>query len=102
MLLLVERLSSSSMVVTVEPLVPTFKFSNITVPVPLALILKSSLDLLVDIELSLIVMSLSMMPPVPDVVNVKSAFVGATRLVIDISPSAPNSNPFAAAFTFNT
>ena len=53
-------------------------------------------------ELSLIVMSLSMIPPVPDVVNVKSAFVGATRLVIDISPSAPNSNPFAAAFTFNT
>ena len=44
----------------------------------------------------------STMFPVPDVVNVKSAFVGATRLVIDISPSAPNSNPSAAAFTFNT
>ena len=40
--------------------------------------------------------------PVPDVVNVKSAFVGATRLVIDTSPSAANSNPDPAAFTFRT
>ena len=38
--------------------------------------------------------------PVPDVVNVKSAFVGATRLVIDTSPSAANSSPDPAAFTF--
>ena len=44
----------------------------------------------------------STMFPVPDVVNVKSAFVGATRFVIDISPSAPNSNPDPAAFTFRT
>ena len=39
--------------------------------------------------------------PVPDVESVKSAFVGATRLVIDRSPSAPNSRAFPAAFTFS-
>ena len=44
----------------------------------------------------------SIMLPVPDVVNVKSAFVGATKFVIEISPSAPNSNADPAAFTFNT
>ena len=40
--------------------------------------------------------------PVPDVENVKSAFEGATKFVIDMSPSAPNSRPFPAAFTFST
>ena len=40
--------------------------------------------------------------PVPDVVNVRSELVGATRFVIDMSPSAPNSNPLPAAFTFRT
>ena len=39
---------------------------------------------------------------IEDVVNVKSAFVGATKFVIEISPSAPNSNADPAAFTFNT
>ena len=42
------------------------------------------------------------MLPVPDVVNVKSAFVGATKFVMEISPSAPNSNAEPAAFTFRT
>ena len=40
--------------------------------------------------------------PVPDVVSVKSAFVGATKFVIEISPSAPNSNAFPAPLTLNT
>ena len=40
--------------------------------------------------------------PVPDVVSVRSAFVGATRFVIEMSPSAPNSNPFPAPFTLST
>ena len=48
------------------------------------------------------VIASSTMFPVPDVVNVKSAFVGATRLVIDTSPSAANSNAFPAALTFRT
>ena len=38
--------------------------------------------------------------PVPDVLNVKSALVGATKFVIERSPSAPNSKAFPAAFTF--
>ena len=42
------------------------------------------------------------MLPVPDVVSVKSAFEGATKFVIEISPSAPNSIAVPAAFTFNT
>ena len=49
--------------------------------------------------MSLTVTASSTMLPVPDVVNVKSAFVGATKFVIDISPSAPNSNAEPAAFT---
>ena len=44
----------------------------------------------------------STMFPVPDVENVKSAFEGATKFVIDMSPSAPNSRPFPAAFTLRT
>jgi hypothetical protein len=40
--------------------------------------------------------------PVPDVVNVKSEFVGATKFVIEMSPSAPNSRAVPAAFTFKT
>ena len=59
--------SSSSMLVTVAPLVPILRFSSTTVPVPDALILKSSLLLLVEIPLSLIVMSFKIIPPVPDV-----------------------------------
>ena len=34
--------------------------------------------------------------------NVKSAFEGATKFVIDMSPSAPNSKPVPAAFTLRT
>ena len=49
-----------------------------------------------------IVIASSTMFPVPDVVSVRSELVGATRLVIDMSPSAPNSNAVPAAFTFNT
>ena len=62
---------------------------------------------IIDESAEFIVVPLTVIPsstmfPVPDVVNVKSAFVGATRLVIEISPSAPNSNPDPAAFTFRT
>ena len=38
--------------------------------------------------------------PVPDVENVKSAFVGATKFVIATSPWSLNSRAFPAAFTF--
>ena len=66
-----------------------------------------SLMLMIDESAELIVVprnviASSMMFPVPDVVNVKSEFVGATRFVIEMSPSAPNSKALPAAFTFNT
>ena len=89
------------MVVTVAP-VPTLRFSRITVPEPLALIKKSSFDLLVEIELSLIVISFKIIPPVPDVLKLKSAFVGATKFCIDISPSPAKTKPVPAEFTLRT
>ena len=46
------------------------------------------------------VIASSTMFPVPDVVNVRSELVGATRLVIDTSPSGENSSAVPAAFTF--
>ena len=105
--LLVPIASSSKIVVTVDPLVPTFKFSKTTVPEPLAFINRSSFDLFVLIALSEIVKSLRTMFPVPAVVIVKSAFEGAVKVdpIEPMSPkssSVPNSRAFPAAFTLRT
>ena len=50
-----DRSSSSSIPVTVDPLVPTFKFSSTTVPVPFAFISKLALELFEVMMLSVIV-----------------------------------------------
>ena len=84
------KLSSSSIVVTVAPLVPTFKFSSTIVPVPLAFMNKSSLDLFVAILLSAMVRSFKIIDPVPDVLRLRSALLGATKFCIDKSPSPAN------------
>ena len=47
-------------------------------------------------------MSLSMIPPVPEVLKVRSAFDGASRLVMVKSPSEANSKAFPAALTFKS
>ena len=105
--LLLPNPSSSNIVVTVAPLVPIFKFSKTTVPVPLALIFKSSFDLLVESVLSLMLKSLRTMLPVPAVVMLKSACEGAVNVEpIDMisarSSSVANSNPLPAALVLRT
>ena len=74
-----------------------FRVPSTTTP-SLMLIVEESAELKV---VPRIVIASSTMFPVPDVVNVRSAFVGAIKFVIEISPSDPNSRPLAAAFTFN-
>ena len=86
---------------------PTFKFSNTTVPEPLAFMFRSSFDLFVDILLSEIVRSFKTMLPVPAVVIVKSALLGAVSVdpIEPMSPkssSVPNSRALPAAFTLKT
>ena len=100
-------LSSSNIVVTVDPLVPILRFSKTTVPVPLAFILRSSLDLLVEIVLALMLKSFRTMLPVPAVVMLKSAFDGAvsvdpTHTISARSSSVANSRAFPAALVLKT
>ena len=100
-------MSSSKIVVTVDPLEPILRFSRTTVPVPLALMCRSSLDLLVERVLSLMLKSFSTMFPVPAVVMLKSAFDGAvnvdpTDIMSARSSSVANSKAFPAALVLRT
>ena len=73
--------SSSNIVVTVEPLVPIFKFSKLTVPEPFAFISKFAFEAFVEIVLSVIVTPSNVLAPVtPNVVDTVAAPVTANVL----------------------